>query len=66
MSRNKTRKRAIAKSNKKMRLAREKDIEQLGLSYTFHEVTKILKSLSRIAQAVGISMADFCKANTRK
>lgn len=66
MSRNKTRKRAIAKSNKKMRLAREEDIEQLGLSYTFHEVAKILKSLSRIAQAVGISMADFCKANTRK
>lgn len=49
-----------------MRLAREKDIEQLGLSYTFHEVAKILKSLSRIAQAVGISMADFCKANMRK
>ena len=49
-----------------MRLARERDIERLGLSYTFHEVAKKLKSLSRIAQAVGISMADFCKANTRK
>ena len=66
MSRNKTRKRAIAKSNKKMRLARERDIERLGLSYTFQEVAKSLKSLSRIVQAVGISMTDFCKANTRK
>lgn len=43
MSRNKTRKRAIAKSNKKMRLARERDIERLGLSYTFHEVAKKIK-----------------------